>query len=45
MDAKTDLRNAKRCLEETIQETKQRMAFYRWTKSSEEDSKVIKAPA
>lgn len=43
MGAKTDLRNAKCCLEETVQETKQRMAFYSWTKPSEEDSKVIKA--
>lgn len=37
MEAKTELPDAKFCLEETVQESKQRRAFYCWTKPSEED--------
>ena len=43
MEAKTELPNAKFCLEETGQETKQRITFYCWTKPSEKDSRMIKS--
>lgn len=39
MEAKTDLPNAKFCLEETVQETKQRTAFYCRTNPPEKHSK------
>lgn len=45
MEANTDELNAKFCLEETVQETKQRPASHYWTRPSEKNSNTVEQPA